>query len=177
MPVLSLSVTKVVFFQFQTTFSSLAAFLSTTPTFLEKWVWFPGAEFNSESIGTNFKFQNSQIKKLVWQFLFALFCFWPNLINFTFLFWEIHSWPVGSRKISRNRGKKIRRLSPVEAILEPKQKKRYFIIYIHSLWKNFKNSYRGSRVMRMCHFGAQNGPFAPNKKFFGKLLISFSSTY
>ena len=31
MPVLSLSVTKVVFFRFQTTFSSLAAFLGTTP--------------------------------------------------------------------------------------------------------------------------------------------------
>ena len=31
MPVLSLSVTKVVFFKFQTTFSSLAAFLGTTP--------------------------------------------------------------------------------------------------------------------------------------------------
>ena len=40
-----------------------------------------------------------------------------------------------------------------------------------SLCKIFKNSYSRSRVMRMHHFGAQNGPFAPNK------LISFSSTY
>ena len=31
--------------------------------------------------------------------------------------------------------------------------------------------------MRMRHFWVQNGPFAPNKKFFRKLLISFSSTY
>ena len=30
--------------------------------------------------------------------------------------------------------------------------------------------------MRMCHFWAQTGPFAPNGFFFGKLLISFSST-
>ena len=40
-----------------------------------------------------------------------------------------------------------------------------------------KNSYSGSRVVRMCHFRTQNGPFAPNKIFFGELLISFSSTY
>ena len=31
--------------------------------------------------------------------------------------------------------------------------------------------------MRMHHFGAQNGPFAPNKFFLGKLLIAFSSNY
>ena len=36
MPVLSLSVTKVVFFKFWTTFSSLAAFSGTTPTFFQK---------------------------------------------------------------------------------------------------------------------------------------------
>ena len=30
------------------------------------------------------------------------------------------------------------------------------------LCKFLKNSYSGSRVMRMCHFWAQNGPFAPN---------------
>ena len=45
-----------------------------------------------------------------------------------------------------------------------------------SLCKILKNSYSGSRVMKMCHFGAQNGPFAPNA-FFGKFLISFSSAY
>ena len=28
-----------------------------------------------------------------------------------------------------------------------------------------KNSYTGSRVMRMCHFWAKNGPLAPNKFF------------
>ena len=36
MPVLSLSVTKVVFFKFHTTFSSLAAFLGTTPLIQKK---------------------------------------------------------------------------------------------------------------------------------------------
>ena len=33
------------------------------------------------------------------------------------------------------------------------------------LCKILKNSYSGSRVMRMCHFWAQNVPFAPNKDF------------
>ena len=31
-----------------------------------------------------------------------------------------------------------------------------------SLCKILKNSYSGSRVIRMCHFWAKNGPFAPN---------------
>ena len=35
----------------------------------------------------------------------------------------------------------------------------------------------GSRVMRMRHFWDQNDLFAPNKKFFGKLLKSLQSTY
>ena len=39
-----------------------------------------------------------------------------------------------------------------------------------------KNSYSGSRVMRMHYFWAQNSPFAPNKIFLAKLLISFSFT-
>ena len=39
-----------------------------------------------------------------------------------------------------------------------------------------KNSFRGSRDLRMHHFWARNGPFAPNKNIFGKLLL-FSSTY
>ena len=33
-----------------------------------------------------------------------------------------------------------------------------------------KNSYSWSRVMRMHHFGAQNGPFAPNNFFFWKII-------
>ena len=41
--------------------------------------------------------------------------------------------------------------------------------------QNFKKSYSGSRVM-IHHFWAQNGP-SPPQVFFGKLLISFSSTY
>ena len=40
--------------------------------------------------------------------------------------------------------------------------------------KFLKNSFCGSRVMRMHHFWAQNGPFAPIKFFFEKLLISYS---
>ena len=43
--------------------------------------------------------------------------------------------------------------------------------------KFLKTSYRGSIVKRMHHFWVQNDPFAPNKHFFGKLLISLSSTY
>ena len=35
-----------------------------------------------------------------------------------------------------------------------------------SLGKILKNSYSESRVMRMHHFGAQDGPFPPNKKLF-----------
>ena len=47
-PVLNFVESKDVFSKFQTTSSSLAAFLGTTPTFFEKWVWFPGAEFICE---------------------------------------------------------------------------------------------------------------------------------
>ena len=44
--------------------------------------------------------------------------------------------------------------------------------------KFLKNSQSESKVMRMHHFWAPNGLFAPNKTLFGKkLLISFSSTY
>ena len=43
------------------------------------------AEFNSESIGTNFIFKRWKMKKLVWYFLFALFRFGAILIKFGFL--------------------------------------------------------------------------------------------
>ena len=47
-----------------------------------------------------------------------------------------------------------------------------------SLCKFFlKKSYHGTRVMRMHHFWALNGPFTPNNIFFGKLLKSISSNY
>ena len=36
--------------------------------------------------------------------------------------------------------------------------------------KFLKNSWSGSRVIRMCHFWAQNGPFATNKNFLGKIF-------
>ena len=40
-----------------------------------------------------------------------------------------------------------------------------------------KNSWGRSRVMRMCHFWAQNGPFVMNKIFWYKPLLLLSSTY
>ena len=46
-------------------------------------------------------------------------------------------------------------------------------IYLSALFigQNLKkNSNSRSRIMRMCHFWAQNGPFAPNKIFFWKIL-------
>ena len=46
-----------------------------------------------------------------------------------------------------------------------------------SLGKILKTFYSRSRAMRMYHFWAQNGPFVPNKFFWGKLLILFSSIY
>ena len=41
-----------------------------------------------------------------------------------------------------------------------------------SLCKILKNSYDRSRVTRMCHFWAQNGPFAPNKIFWKTINIT-----
>ena len=77
--------------------------------FLEKrWVWFPGAEFNSESIGISFKSKIGKSKNLVWHFLFPLFRFWAILIKFDFLNFFGRSGTPGnstplaqSRKISR----------------------------------------------------------------------------
>ena len=46
-------------------------------------------------------------------------------------------------------------------------------IYLSALFigQNLKkNSNSRSRIMRMCHFWAQNGPFAPNKIFFWKII-------
>ena len=40
-----------------------------------------------------------------------------------------------------------------------------------------KSSWGWSRVMRMCHFWAQNGPFVMNKSFWYKPLLLLSSTY
>ena len=46
----------------------------------------------------------------------------------------------------------------------------------HSV-KIFKNSQRQSRVMRICHFQAQNDPFVLNKFFWQKPLLLLSSNY
>ena len=128
---------RAFFFNFRPLFQVWLLFQVPHPHFFEKSSWLPGAEFNSESIGTKFKFQNLQTKKLVWQFLFALFEFLKILIHFVFIFletfanvWEANSRLLRSRKISWNQGEKIRRLSPEGVvILESKQKKRYLIIY------------------------------------------------
>ena len=44
----------------------------------------------------------------------------------------------------------------------------YSFIYLwpFSLWKILKKSYHGSRIMTMCHFWAQSGPFTSNNFFF-----------
>ena len=39
-----------------------------------------------------------------------------------------------------------------------------------SLYKILKNYYSGSQVIRICHFWAQNGPFAPKQIFFWKII-------
>ena len=52
----------------------------------------------------------------------------------------------------------------------------FTFIYLLALFivQNFlKNSYSGSRVMRMGHFWAQNGLFALNKIFLEKIKIIF----
>ena len=127
------------FLNFRPLFQVWLLFQVPHPLFFEKSIWFPSAEFNSESIGTKFKFQNLQTKKLEWQFLFALFEFLKILFNFVSIFWgtfpnvwEAHSRLVRSRKISRNRGEKIRRLSPE---INPgdfrKQTKRTLFNYIY----------------------------------------------
>ena len=64
------------------------------------------------------------------QFLFALFPFLAILINFSFLFFWGLSHTGNSTPGQQEPGGKIMRLPQVDPILEPKQKKRYFIIYI-----------------------------------------------
>ena len=63
-----------------TGFSSLAAFLGTMPTFLKK-SQLPDTEVNAESIGTSFKSQKWESKKLVSPFLTSLFHFETSLIK------------------------------------------------------------------------------------------------
>ena len=72
----------------------------------------------------------------MWHFLFALFPFWAILINFRFsvfsgLSQTLEKSTLGlseEEKLAGSGEKKIIQLSQVEPILEPKQKKRYFII-------------------------------------------------
>ena len=74
----------------------------------------------------------------MWHFLFVLFLFWAILINFSFLIFSVLSHVQSenftldmseAEKLAGSGGKLIIRLSPVEPILERKQKKGYFIIY------------------------------------------------
>ena len=53
------------------------------------------------------------------------------------------------------------------------------LIYLLALFiaQNLKKFLQQIQSYGMYHFWAQNGPFAPNKTFLGKLLRSFSSTY
>ena len=55
-----------------------------THTFWKNWVWILNAEFNAESIGTNFKSQIWKPKKLVSPFLITLFDFVTNIRFFLF---------------------------------------------------------------------------------------------
>ena len=72
----------------------------------------------------------------MWHFLFALFPFWAILINFRFSIFSglsqtLEKSTLGlseEEKLAGSGEKKIILLSQVEPILEPKQKKRYFII-------------------------------------------------
>ena len=52
-------------------------------------------------------------------------------------------------------------------------------IYLLTLFieQNLKEFLQQIQSYEMCHFWTQNGPSAPNNFFFGKLLISLSSTY
>ena len=46
-----------------------------------------------------------------------------------------------------------------------------------SLCKILKNSYNGSRVIRMCHFWTQNRSICPNEFFFQKSLVPIIHAY
>ena len=46
-----------------------------------------------------------------------------------------------------------------------------------SLCKILKDSYNGSRVIRMCHFWTQNGSTCPNEFFFQKNLVPIIHAY
>ena len=56
MLVLSLRSQRSFFLNLGPLFQVWLLFYVPHPRFLKKWVWFSGAEFNSESIGTKFKF-------------------------------------------------------------------------------------------------------------------------
>ena len=90
------------FFEFQTTFSSLAAFLGTTPTFKKK------NEFDF-LVQILILSQLAQIgtKKLVWHFLLALFRFWAILINFRFLFFSALSQTLGKSTLGLSEAEKL----------------------------------------------------------------------
>ena len=57
------------------------AFFGTAPRYLKKQARFPDAEFNAESIDTNFKYQKLKTEKLVCPFSIALFHFETNVIK------------------------------------------------------------------------------------------------
>ena len=128
LPILSLSAPKVVFLKFRTTFSSFAAFLNTTPH----------TKFHSASIDTNLNKIRQRTRRLGYHFLLAPSRFFANLLKFTFLNFrdvsERLGWffpdPGNGEKLAGIFFKKMKSIPPLELFWEPKQKKRYFIIYI-----------------------------------------------
>ena len=67
----------------------------------KKWVWFPDAEFNSESI------KSKKAKKLMWHFLFAQFYFLTHLIKLGFLIFFRRFQAVGSSTPSLSEAEKF----------------------------------------------------------------------
>ena len=83
--ILSLSVTKVVFFQFQSIFSGLTAFLGTTPIYLIKIIFILHCTISFWVDMQQFHKIRWRTKKIVSLFLLAPSHFLADLIKFTFL--------------------------------------------------------------------------------------------
>ena len=90
LPVLSLLVPKVTFFQLQPIFSSLAASIGTTPQLLMKKILFSNAVFNFTSINTNLKKIERRAQKIRCHFLLVTTRFLANLINFWYFAFSGH---------------------------------------------------------------------------------------
>ena len=87
----------------------MSDFLGTIPTFFKNFqkVKLPDVEFNTESIGTNFKSQKWKTKNLVCSFVIAFFHFETNLIKERFFFCSGPFWTVGNFFPSRSEAEKL----------------------------------------------------------------------